>query len=86
MIIYYAFRDKETKIYLGGTDFGDHSPRMASEYITPKMFSGLELKTELIRRRIDLDKFEIVPVVFGNGMLVSGSPYAGFPPELEADV
>lgn len=83
MIKYYAFRTRNTKTYLGGTDFGDHSPRYASKYITPKIFSGLELKTEIVRRRIDLERFEIVPVVSANGILCSGSPYEGFPPELE---
>ena len=83
MITYYAIREKETGNYFSGSDMGDYSPIFASGYSTPKLFSGLDLKTQIVRRKIDLDRFEIVPVYLGGKCIVSGLPYAGFPPELE---
>lgn len=86
MITYYAIREKQTKRYISGTDFNDMSAIPISPVLPPLLLAGFELRTQLVRRQIDRTRYEIVPICFGNGILVSGSPYEGFPPELEADV
>ena len=83
MIIYYALRERDTQRFFSGSDFGDYTPLLASEYLSPRLFTNFDLKEQITRRKIDLNRFEIIPVYSGTGILASGFPFEGFPPGIE---
>lgn len=63
---YFAIRNKRTGQYISGTDFSyrDGKPRqmLSSAFRPPRLFSGLEIDTEILVRRINLKYYEVVPV------------------------
>jgi hypothetical protein len=85
MIKYYAIRDRKTKTYLSkfdATEYGYDEPSEASAYRAPELYASIDLKAQIVRKNISLEQYEIVPVVSVNGVLCTGSPYDGFPPEV----
>jgi len=81
MIIYYALREKSTKLFFSGSDFGDYTPFLASKFLPPRLFTYFDLKEQITRQKIDLNRFEIVPVYSGTGIIASGNAFDGLPPE-----
>ena len=63
---YYAIREKATLRYISGTDFSRADGRchqiFASLSRPPLLLSGAQLQYELERRRINLERFEVVVV------------------------
>lgn len=62
--MYFAIRHRETKEYVSGTDFRYKPPRciMADEYCPPKLFTKPQLEAEILHRKINLKKYEVVAV------------------------
>lgn len=60
--MYFAIRNKKTKKFISGTDFRYSPPRslMANEYSPPMIFTTLNLREELKRRKINLKRYEVV--------------------------
>lgn len=63
---YYAIRNKRTGKYISGTDYSckDGKPRqiMHSALRPPRLFNGVELRAEMLVRRINLKYYEVVAV------------------------
>lgn len=61
---YYAFRRKKDGRLVSGTDFRyyPHHQILATEDRPPRIFSKLEVKSEILRRGINLKHYEIVEV------------------------
>lgn len=62
--MYFAFRNKKTRKYISGTDFRYNPPHQiaADKYTPPKLFTEHQIATEIIVRKINLERYEIVPV------------------------
>lgn len=64
---YYAIRKKDKRSkFIAGTDFlhDANRPRqiLSNEHRPPKLFTELDLESELKRRHVDLNRYEVVAV------------------------
>ena len=62
--MYFAIRNKKTKKFISGTDFRYSPPHciMTDEYSPPMIFTTLNLREELNRRKINLKRYEVVVI------------------------
>lgn len=61
---YFAIRNKKDGRYLHGTDFRHYPPTqiLESESCPPKLFSEIDIDSEIRRRHISLSKYDVVKV------------------------
>jgi hypothetical protein len=73
MMKYYAIQHKETGRFVAGTDFsrvdGQLRQIYASENRPPLLIGGERLRIELMRRHINLKRYQIVIVEVGKAVL-----------------
>lgn len=62
--IWYAIKHKASGRFLYGTDFNytNCRQRLSDDLCAPRLFSRIDLRRELLRRHINLKKYEIVPI------------------------
>ena len=62
--MYFAIRHRKTKHYISGTDFRYTPPRqiIADEYHPPKIFAKHQLEAEMLSRKINPKRYEVVEV------------------------
>ena len=64
MKIFYAIRNKKNGKYVTGTDYRHYPPRqILCEERPPKLFQDITVETEINCRKINLNRYEVVPVV-----------------------
>lgn len=61
---YYAIKNIRTGGYISGTDFrcSPHRQILAGQYRAPKLFTDIDLQTELRRRQISPKTYKVVEV------------------------
>ena len=61
---YYAIKRKKDGKFLAGSDYRYFPPhtRFANEYMPVKLFAEIDLDIELKKRRINLQRYQVVKV------------------------